>query len=159
MAKKQIVEGLGSRSVVQPDRAGAERRSGAKRPRLLVVGDKAVVDSLQSVFEELPDVVRASSPEETFQLLRSARADIVVLDRNTLDQGDAGADLQASSSDAPVIALALSPEAVGTLGDLLKAVATAGQPDATPQGHCQASAKADDETRQVRQARAPGAID
>jgi hypothetical protein len=159
MAKKQIVEGLGSRNVAQPDRAGAERRSGAKRPRLLVVGDKAAVDSLQSVFEEPPDVVRAGSAEETFHLLRSARADIVVVDQSTLGQGDAGVGPQEISSDAPLVWLALSPEAVGTLGDLLKAVATAGQPDVTPRGHRQTPAKADDETRQVRQGRAPGAGD
>jgi hypothetical protein len=148
MAKKQVAACLGSLDVVQPDGAGAQRRrSAAKRPRFLVVGDKTLVDSVQSVFEEPPDVVRAGSPDETIRLLRSGRADVVVVDQNILDQGEAGAGPREVLSDASAIWLALSPEAVGTLGDLLKAVAKAGQSDATPQGHRQTPAKAGEKTR------------
>jgi hypothetical protein len=148
MDKKRLAEGLGNLNIAYPDQASAKRRKKAgKGPRLLVVGDRAAtVDSLQSAFDEPTDVVRASSPDETFHLLRSDRADVVVVDRNVLDQGEAGADPQGNSSDAPIIWRALSPEAVGTLGALLKAVAKAGQSGASPDGHCQTAAVTDDET-------------
>src|ERR1700752_3961536 len=75
MAKKQITRGLESPAIAYPDRSRAElRRSATTRTRFLVVADRALVDSLRSVFEEPPDVVRAGSPDETFHLLRNGRA-------------------------------------------------------------------------------------
>jgi hypothetical protein len=147
MVKKRIAEGLGNLNVAYPDQASAERRKkAAKGPRLLVVGDRAIVDSLRSAFDEPPDVVRASKLDETFDLLRSSRADVVIVDQDVLDQGEAGADPQANSSDAPVIWRALSPEAVGTLGEFLKAVAQAGRSGTAPQGCCRTAGVAEDQT-------------
>jgi hypothetical protein len=147
MAKKQVTTGLESATIAYQDRSGAEhRRSAGNRTRFLVVGDRAIVDSLRSVFEEPPDVVRAGSPDETFHLLRNGRADIVVVDQKILDQGEAGADPQENSSDTPIIWLALSPEGVGTLGDLLKAVAKAGQSGASLREPCQTVVEVENET-------------
>jgi ABC-type amino acid transport substrate-binding protein len=147
MVKKRIAEGLGNLNIACPYEVSAKRsKKAGKGPHLLVVGDRGTVDSLQSAFDEPPDVEWANSPDETFHLLRSGRADVVVVDRNVLDQGEAGVDREGNSSDTPVLWLALSPEAVGTLGKLLKAVAKAGQSGASPQGHCQTAAVAEDET-------------
>jgi hypothetical protein len=97
----------------------APRQRPAKR-RLLVVGDKAMVDPLRSAIEESPDVLVAGNPDETSRLLQTNGSGVLVVD--VLDRSAAWAEPCADASGLSAVGPGFSREAVEVLGDLLKAV-------------------------------------
>jgi hypothetical protein len=96
----------------------APSRRPAKR-RLLVVGDRAMVDPLRSAIEESPGLV-AGNPDATSRVLHTNGAGVLVVD--VLDRSEEGGEPDADASDPSAVWPGFSLEAAEVLGDLLKAV-------------------------------------
>jgi DNA-binding NtrC family response regulator len=97
-----------------------------RAPRFLIIGDDEEANrALQSIFDEPYDVVRADDSEESLSALGQQGADVVLVDQGLLQQAGSSVAPCADPGAPGAVWMAINPEAVKAVGELVKSLAEA----------------------------------